>query len=250
MTDNQSIKFPTQPLDLPSKGLLYPEDSPLASGIIELNMPTAYHEDILTNKNYIEKNIVVDKFLQSIIATKINYDDLLLGDKNAVLIAARILAYGPMYSFKYGGADITVDLGELDNKEVDWNLFKDRKNEFYFELPMTKKLVSFKLLSHKDDAMIDGEIAGLRKVSKDLGGDITVRLAHQILSVDGNADKKAIRDFIKVMPMRDSQELRKYILSITPDIPMVFNFVKPDGEVVEGLSMPMTINFLWPDFKL
>ncbi len=253
MTDTQVFKVPTQPLDLPTKGLLYPEGHPLASGIIELNMPTAYHEDILTNQNYINKGMVVDKFLQAIIATKVDYDDIFLGDKNAVLIASRILAYGPKYTFKYTETTsresevVTVDLSDLKNKEVDWSLFKDRKNEFYFELPLSKKLITFKLLTHKDETLVDGEIKGLKKINKDMSGDITVRLAHQIIAVDGVTDKKTIRDFIRSMPMRDSQELRKYMISVSPDVEMRFDFAKSNGEVVEGLVIPMTVDFFWPN---
>lgn len=253
MAENQTFKVPTQPLDLPSQGLLYPEGHPLASGIVELNMPTAYHEDILTNQNYISKGMVIDKFLQAIIATKVDYDDLFLGDKNAILVASRILAYGPSYSFKYTDVtsreqeDVTVDLSDLKNKEVDWSLFKDRKNEFDFTLPLTKRLITFKLLTHKDETMIDGEIKGLKKINKDMSGDITVRLAHQIIAVDGNTDRKTIRDFIKAMPMRDSQELRRYMISISPDIDMKFSFTRSNGEVVEGLTIPMTVDFFWPN---
>jgi hypothetical protein len=253
MAETQPFKVPTQPLDLPSQGLLYPEGHPLASGIVELNMPTAYHEDILTNQNYINKGMVIDKFLQAIIATKVDYDDLFLGDKNAILVASRILAYGPSYSFKYTDMSsreqeqVTVDLSDLKNKEVDWSLFKDHKNEFYFELPLSKRLIGFKLLTHKDETLIDGEIKGLKKIHKDMSGDITVRLAHQIISIDGNTDKKTIRDFVKVMPMRDSQELRKYMISISPDIDMKFSFTKSNGEVVEGLTIPMTVDFFWPN---
>ena len=91
----QTQKFPTEVVDLPSKGKLYPPDSPLASGTIEMKYMTAKEEDILTNQNYIEKGIVIDKLLQALIVDKtIDYNELLVGDKNALLIAARILGYG------------------------------------------------------------------------------------------------------------------------------------------------------------
>lgn len=253
MSENQVFKTPTQPLDLPSKGKLYPKDSPLSSGVIELNLPTAYHEDILTNRNYIQQGIVIDKFLQAIIASKIDYNDLLVGDKNAVMVGARILAYSGNYTFKYTDPttreqeDVTVDLSQLKEKEIDWTKVKEGVNEFDFELPMSKVMVSFKILSHKDETNIESELKGMQKISKNMSGDITVRLGNSITAVNGNRDQKTIRDFAKNMPMQDSQALRKYISSVTPDILMKFDFTTKSGEVVEGLNIPMTVDFFWPE---
>ena len=108
------FKLPTEVLDLPSKGLLYPKDNPLSSGQIEIKYMTAKEEDILSNASYISKGIVLDKLFESLIVTKINYNDLLIGDKNAVMIAARVLGYGKNYSFKYRGEDYNVDLSKLE----------------------------------------------------------------------------------------------------------------------------------------
>src|SRR5574344_118387 len=96
-------KFPTEIVDLPSKGTkLYPETSALRSGQVEMRYMTARDEDILTNQNYIERGVVVDKLLQSLIVDKnVNYSELLVGDKNALLVAARILGYGAEYTFDY-----------------------------------------------------------------------------------------------------------------------------------------------------
>ena len=91
--EENKFKLPTEMVDLPSKGLLYPEGNPLREGKIEIKYMTAKEEDILTNQNYIKQGVVIDKLLQSLIVTKINYDDLLVGDKNAIMVAARILAY-------------------------------------------------------------------------------------------------------------------------------------------------------------
>jgi len=97
------FKFPTEVIDLPSKGLLYPKESPLASGKLEMKYMTAKEEDILTNQNYIQRGIVIDKLLQSLIIGDIDYNQLVTGDQNAVMIAARILGYGKDYEFTYGG---------------------------------------------------------------------------------------------------------------------------------------------------
>ena len=115
---NTSIQFPSEEVTLPSKGLLYSEGSPLKNGIIEMKYMTAREEDILTNQNLIKNGTVIDKLLQSLIITPIDYNDLLIGDKNAILIASRILGYGQEYSFTYTHPnsgeeeEVTVDLTE------------------------------------------------------------------------------------------------------------------------------------------
>ena len=253
MSDNQVFKTPTQPLDLPSKGKLYPKDSPLSSGQVELYLPSAFHEDILTNRNYIQQGIVIDKFLQAIIATKIDYNELLVGDKNAIMIGARILAYSSNYSFKYTdpstreAEDVTVNLSQLKEKEIDWSLITEGVNEFDYTLPMSKMTVTFKILTHKDESNIEAELKGMQKISKNMSGEVTVRLGNSIVAINGNRDQKTIRDFAKNMPMQDSQALRRYITTVTPDILMKFDFTTKSGEVVEGLSIPMTVDFFWPE---
>ena len=109
--------FPTEVIELPSKGLLYPESNILSSGKLEMKYMTAKEEDILSNKSYIEKGIVLDKLLESLVVTKeININDLIVGDKNALLIAARVLGYGKDYTFTYDGKEHEVDLSVLENK--------------------------------------------------------------------------------------------------------------------------------------
>ena len=253
MSENQVFKTPTQPLDLPSKGKLYPKDSPLSSGQVELYLPSAFHEDILTNRNYIQQGIVIDKFLQAIIATKIDYNELLVGDKNAIMIGARILAYSSNYTFKYTdpstreAEDVTVNLSQLKEKEIDWSLITEGVNEFDYTLPMSKMTVTFKILTHKDESNIEAELKGMQKISKNMSGEVTVRLGNSIVAINGNRDQKTIRDFAKNMPMQDSQALRRYITTVTPDILMKFDFTTKSGEVVEGLSIPMTVDFFWPE---
>lgn len=241
------FKFPSQPLDLPSRGLVYPENNPLSSGVIELYIPTARHEDILTNQTFIKQGIVIDKFIQAIIASPINYDDLILGDKNAIMLAARILAYGKDYTFTYEGEKVTVDLTVLEPKQLNLDLFIKGINEFDFELPKSKHKITFKILSHKDEKNIEGEIKGLKNVSKTISADVTTTYKHMIVAVNGNRDQKFIRDFVDVMPMQDARALRKYVADISPDYDMSFSFTRNDGEIVEGLRIPITVEFFWPE---
>ena len=155
------LKIPTETVTLPSKGLLYPESSLLAKGQIEMKYMTAKEEDILTNANYIKNGTVIDKLLQSLIITPIDYNELLIGDKNAILIAARILGYGKDYVVNINNQEINVDLTELKDKTVDETLFKRGVNEFSFTLPNSDNNVTFKLLTHGDEQKIEAEIKGM-----------------------------------------------------------------------------------------
>jgi len=132
------FNFPTEVVDLPSKGLVYPESHPLSSGQVEMKYMTAKEEDILTNQAYISKGVVFDKLLQSLIVDKtIKVDDLIVGDKNALLIAARILGYGSEYKFSYLGEEHTVDLSVLEIRKL-MNLYlqKAKTNSLIYFQPL------------------------------------------------------------------------------------------------------------------
>lgn len=247
------FRFPTEVIDLPSKGLVYPESSPLSSGTIELKYMSAKEEDILTNQNFIQKGVVIDKLLQSMIVDKkINYNELILGDKNAILVAARILGYGAEYdievSDKYGKKiPVKINLSQLENKPVKEELFTRGKNEFNFILPQSKITVTFKLLTHSDEINIDKEIQGLKKAFPNDSFEITTRLKHQIIAINGDTRAENVRYFVDNMLLTDSRALRKYINEIMPDLNMTFSYEDSKGDAVEGVSIPMNINFLWPD---
>ena len=244
-------QFPTEEVTLPSKGLLYPKENLLSKGVIEIKYMTAKEEDILTNQNYIQKGTVIDKLLQSLIVTKIDYNDLLTGDKNAVLIAARILGYGANYEFKYNDQEASVDLSELEDKELDETLIKEGINEFDFILPFSKKAITFKLLTQSDDTKIQNEIKGLKKINKNHNPENTTRLKHTILSLDGDVDKKTIREFVdNQLLARDARELRKYITHVSPDVDLNVSLTLGDGEVIEDVTLPIGVNFFWPDVDL
>ena len=184
------VKFPTEVVDLPSKGLLYPKDSPLSSGQIEIKYMTAREEDILTSANLIKKGIVVEKLIEALIVDKsIDADELLVGDKNAVLVAARILAYGKEYEVDVNGQTVVVDLTQLKDKKLDESMVKNGANEFDFELPATKRKLTFKLLTSADDKQIDKEVKGYEKIGDGIGYELTTRLKHMIISVDGDSKK-------------------------------------------------------------
>ena len=241
------LKFPTEIVELPSKGLVYPEDNPLSSGKIEMKYMTAKEEDILTNQNYINKGTVIDELLKSLIVSKINYKDLIVGDKNAIMVAARVLGYGKDYSFTYEGKEHVVDLSTIDNKAIDEENFTKGKNEFTFTLPTANVLITYKLLTQHDENKIDAEIKGLKKLNKVASPGLSTRLKHMILSVDGDTDKKTIRDFIdNYFLARDSRAFREHIKATQPDVNLTYEIEGPDGDV-KDIDIPIGITFFWPD---
>ena len=248
--EQQKFNLPTETVELPSKGLLYPKENPLSSGVVEMKYMTAKEEDILSNQNYIKQGVVFDKLLQSLLISKVNYDDLTIGDKNAILIAARILGYGKEYQIKYShpitGEEeiVTIDLAEIKNKDVDYSLFNNA-NEFTFTLPKSKNDITFKILTHKDERQIDEELKGLKKVN--LSGEVTTRLKQSIIAVNGSREKKDIRDFVdNFLLASDAKALREYTRVVSPDLNLTFDFVGSDGYTQEGVDIPLGVSFFYP----
>ena len=238
------FNLPTEMVELPSKGLIYPEDSPLASGQIEMKYMTAKEEDILTNQNYIRNGSVIDRLMKSLIVSKdVNYNDLLIGDKNALMFAARVLSYGKDYEFMYDGLEQSVDLSKLELQYLDENLVENRANEFTFKLPNTENVITFKLLTHGDEINIEREIDGLKKIHKGTSPESTTRLKRMITSVNGIRETKDIREFVdNYLLAKDARALRAEYQRINPDVIMkatVRNQV--DGE--EDVDIPINLNF-------
>jgi hypothetical protein len=243
------FSLPTEMVELPSKGLLYPKDSPLSSGKVEMKYMTAKEEDILTNINFIKNGTVIDKLLQSLIITPIDYNELLVGDKNAIMVAARILAYGKDYQIEHKGEPVTVDLSALENKEINEADYTKGKNEFTFQLPNTDNVVTFKILSHGDEKLIDQEVKGLQRIHKDNLAEVTTRLKRMITSVNGLLDTKDIREFIdKYLLSKDARALREEYNRVSPDVDLVFTYTTENGDE-EVADLPIGISFFWPDSK-
>jgi hypothetical protein len=243
-------KFPTEIVDLPSKGLVYDKENPLSSGKIEMKYMTAKEEDILSNQSYITNGTVLDKLLKALIVSKdINYNDLIVGDKNALLIAARILGYGSEYEFNYKDEKVKIDLSILDNKEIDKKLFEQGKNEFSFTLPKSGSIITFKLLTHGDESKIERELKGLKKINPKASPDLSTRLKYMIVSIDGSSETKDVREFVDTYFLaQDSRSLRNYIKDFQPDVNLNIPVELEGGE--ENITIPIGLNFFWPDADL
>jgi hypothetical protein len=239
-----SFNLPTETIELPSKGLLYPEGHPLSNGTIEIKYMTAKEEDILSNQAFIEKGNVLDKLLESVIVSKIDLKDLIIGDKNAILIATRILGYGNDYKTLVNGKAETIDLSELENKEFDSSTMIEGKNEFAFTLPHSGTKITYKLLTGHDESKIDRELKGLRKINKNASYEASTRLKYSLTSVDGETERKDIREFVdNYFLARDARAFRKHLNNTSPDVDL--NVVLDSGEEV---TVPIGLNFFWPDF--
>ena len=253
MAENQ-YGFPTEVLSLPSQGLLYPEDSPLRSGTIDVKYMTAKEEDILTSTNLIEQGVVITKLIESIIADpKVKLNDMLIGDKNAIMVGTRILGYGKDYGITLVDPDTNervehiVDLTTLENKPIDEKLFKNG-NSFTLELPNSKRVIGFKLLTQRDEDDIAEILKDYEKVEKLTGISYkgTTRLKHQIVSIDDNTDQKEIDNFVdNEFLALDTRAFRKHLEEITPDIELKFDYTSQTGNL-HTLDVPLGVEFFWP----
>lgn len=252
----KKTNFPTEFVPLPSKGLLYPEGHPLGEGTIEMKYMTAKEEDILTSQNLIKQGVVLDKLFESLIVTPMNYTDLYVGDKNAIMVAARILGYGKDYTVEIDDPTspgtkqkVTIDLTAIEHKEVDYTLFQSRTNEFDFELPQSKRVVTFRLLTHAIEKDIEMELKGLTKVVTRSGIDraLTTRLKHVIVAVDGERGRATINNFVdNELFAQDSRALRSYMTTMAPDLDMTFTFISDATGEAKEIGIPMDVSFFWP----
>lgn len=246
-------KFPTEVIDLPSKGWFYDQDGPLASGQVELKYMTAREEDILTSLNLIQKGVVLDRLLKAVVVTpKVNVDDLLVGDKNGILLASRILAYGKDYPTSVTCRQCGVvnaciiDLTDLEEKDIAEPEEKGQ-NEFEFFLPETKVTVIFRALTHGDDEKINAEVEVQRKISGDVDYVKSTRLKFMIESVDGDTTDSTIRQFVdNGLIARDAVALRREYARVVPDVDLTFDFTCTGCSDERRISVPLGIDFFWP----
>ncbi len=244
-------KFPSEVIDLPSEGKCYPKDSPLSSGKLEIKYMTAREEDILTSANLIKKGVVIDVLLNSLILTEgISTDDLILGDKNAVMVAARILAYGPEYNCEVthpsNGQTVktTVNLAECPFRKIPENL---DINKLEIKLPISKKNIGIRLLTGKEEKAISEDLKASKKTGSQVSPELTTRLRYTIKSIDGDENQSVINSFSNNILSRDSLFLRQEMKKMTPDIELRQE-VEIGGDTVE-VDIPMTVGFFWPNIK-
>lgn len=248
--------YPTEVIDLPSKGVFYPEGSPLRSGQIELKYMTAKEEDILTSTNLIQKGIVLDKLMDSLIVTKgVKSSDLFIGDLNAVMIASRILGYGKDYTVNIACPNCGVESEQqidLSNLKTENEPSEVTAREFSIVLPISKAEVTVRLLTRKDELDIEKEVKALKKANGDVESDSTARLRAMITAVNGDKSNATIWTFVESMLVRDARYLREQYRSHVPDVD--FNITVEcscDGDdESKKVRLPIGANFFWPDARV
>jgi len=259
----RDYKFPTEIIELPSRGFVYSKDNPLSSGKIEMKYMTAKEEDILTTQSYIKDGSVLDRLFQSLIVGNgegqpIKYVDLVTGDKNAIMISARILGYGKDYEveiqdpFSNNKQKETIDLTQFENKEYDGsNQVELHKNEFEFTLPTSGRKVTFMAMTESKERKVKHEVEELKKANRKLkdetSRELTTRMKTMILSVDGETEQKVINHFVdNELFAVDSKALRGYINQVVPDIDLFWEFVSEETGERREMLLPMDTSFFWP----
>ena len=260
-------KFPTEIVDLPSKGLIYPKENPLSTGKVEMKYMTAKEEDILTTQSYIKDGSVLDRLFQSLIVsngegTPIKYIDLTTGDKNSIMIAARVLGYGKDYKveiqdpFSDNKQEEVIDLTQFEAVEYEGSAqIELHKNEFEYELPKSKRKITFMAMTESKERKVKHQIKDLERKQRKLkdltSRELTTRLKNMILSVDGESDTSTIINFVdNELFAMDSQSLRNYINEVVPDMNLNYEFVSEETGERREMLLPMDVTFFWPSSKL
>ena len=255
MSEKQ-FDFPTEVVDLPSKGLLYPEGHPLRKGNIEIKYMTAREEDILASQSLIKKGVVLDKLFESVVVEPgVDINDIFIGDKNAILLATRVMGYGANYEVEVTDPStlepqkVSIDLSKVKTKDFNESLLNG-DNLYKFTLPKSGTELEFKLLTHGDEIEITKEnqaLARLYKGKGDTSFDVTTRLKYMIQSVDGNQDRGFITKWVQNSFLAlDTKAFRKYVREISPDMDLTFNFISELMGDEEALDIPFGAGFFYP----
>lgn len=242
---------PTDMVELPSRGLVYPKDSPLHSGRIEVKYMTAKEEDILSTPSFFKDKSVITRFLNSVIVTPgVVVDDLLSGDVEAILIAARVLGYGTDYTVQLttpsGDKQTTiVDLSKLTQEVMEDEWVKEPgKNEFEFVLPAANLIVTFKLLLQKEKDYWSERVQDLE------AGINTTMLKAQILSIQGDYNRNVVESFVdNALLAKDSRALKAEIQRVSPKVNLSLEVMDRKTNQPFQADIPLGVGFLWPDLK-
>ena len=256
-TGGFSFDVPTEFVELPSGGKFYPEGHPLhGEESIEIRQMTAKEEDILTSRTLLKKGVALDRVIENLIVNKrIDPDSLLVGDRNAIIIATRVSGYGNMYETKvtcpscaesqqynfnlneaniYDGQDLEK-LDVIDNKDGTFNIV----------LPKTGLTVTFKLLCGKDEKTLMSGIQSDRKRKNER--TVTRQLVNTVVAVNGDSSADAINYLIENIPSMDSRHIRLSYRLAAPNIDLTQYFECSECEYTQDMEVPLTADFFWPD---
>lgn len=255
MKDDFGWEIPVESVPLPSRGIIYNPDSILyGKEVLQIKAMTALEEDILLSQALIKEGSVIQHLIKSCLIDKsINVNQLIAGDRNALMISIRITGYGSNYPVSYDCGqcnkrnDTEVDLTTLEIKRLEIEPIELGKNAFNFTLPVTKKKVVFKYLDANDEKNRQAKVDFLQKHTAGMRtNNITSFLEESIQSIDGITDKTKISHFVKNMPALDSKTLRNFINNNSPGIDMDKSFTCQYCNHINNISLPINSNFFWP----
>jgi hypothetical protein len=255
MRDDFGFEIPVESVPLPSNGIVYPPESPLHNKeTVDIRAMTAREEDILTSRSLIKKGTVITELIKScLIDRRIQVQDMLAGDRNAVMISLRVTGYGADYNVEIDCPKCNnktkheFDLGSLPIKRLGIEPIAPGQNVFEFKLPVTKKTVHFKFLTGRDEEEINTIQERTKKQGAQADNLVTTRLQYSIVAIEGKTDRSSINGFIRNMPARDSMSLRKFIDSHEPGIDMKGEFDCSSCNEVSEVRIPLGASFFWPD---
>lgn len=251
----QEIQIPSAQVPLPSRGLVYPVDSPLyGKESVDIKGMTTQEEDILMSRALIKKGTVINELIRACLLTPgVAVNDMLAGDRNALMVAIRITGYGPEYTpivqcpSCEQKTEYPIDLSNLDIKPLELDPVLPGQNRFSFLLPVSKKNVVFRFLTGKDEEEIANIIETKKKKGLAVDSVITTRLISCVVAIDGVEDRSVIAKQIAYLPARDSLMLRKYMEQHEPGIDMRCQFECPNCGHTEEVAVPMGASFFWPN---
>ena len=248
------LDIPSEVVPIPSCGKVYAQDSSLyGREVVEIKPMTAREEDILTSRAYLKKGTVISELIRSCLIDKsVNPVDLLVGDRNALMVAIRITGYGAQYDAEITCPECEVktpqpfDLAALPIKRLQIDPVAVGQNAFAFMLPYCKKKVVFRFLTGRDEEEIVATAEKQKKLGMNTDASVTTNLLYSIMSIDGVDDRGKLAGFVRAMPARDSLALRNYIRDSEPGISMKQEVTCPSCNHSEEVTMPMGVTFLWP----
>ena len=253
-----SFVVPTEFVELPSKGTVYAENHPLhGQESVEIRHMTTKEEDILTSRALLKQGVALDRVIQNLMVDKrIKPDDLIIGDKNAIIVAARISGYGGDYGTSITcpacGATAKYDFNLHDSKVYDGadaaslDVTRTENGTFHVELPLTKLNVEFRLLTGADEKRIVKGMEMERK-RKSPEKNVSRQLKTMIASVNGEGSPAAINELVDNMPSLDARHLRLAYKLAAPNIDLTQNYECSECGHEQEMEVPLTADFFWPD---